>query len=147
MVKRPCRAYSAANAETTRSRRKPWWRRVFERVTLQGPAYPDETTGSAGDVPWIADGLGGVWGAVRVDAGVLDRPAADGGPGALSPEYDDGACTTFMGRCLGRLRWNGGWWCRTGDLPPVLRQAILSIEDKSFERNWGVNLVRAVGAA
>ncbi len=33
------------------------------------------------------------------------------------------------------------------DFPPVLREAILSIEDKSFERNWGVNLVRAVGAA
>jgi penicillin-binding protein 1A len=31
--------------------------------------------------------------------------------------------------------------------PPVLRQAIISIEDKTFERNWGVNLVRAVGAA
>ena len=29
---------------------------------------------------------------------------------------------------------------------PALRQAIISIEDKSFERNWGVNLVRAVGA-
>jgi penicillin-binding protein 1A len=33
------------------------------------------------------------------------------------------------------------------DFPPVLRQAIISIEDKSFERNWGVNLIRAVGAA
>jgi penicillin-binding protein 1A len=33
------------------------------------------------------------------------------------------------------------------DFPPVLRQAIISIEDKSFQRNWGVNLVRAVGAA
>ena len=33
------------------------------------------------------------------------------------------------------------------EFPLVLRQAILSIEDKSFERNWGVNLVRAVGAA
>jgi penicillin-binding protein 1A len=31
--------------------------------------------------------------------------------------------------------------------PEVLRQAIISIEDKSFQRNWGVNLVRAVGAA
>ena len=31
--------------------------------------------------------------------------------------------------------------------PPVLRQALMSIEDKTFERNWGVNLVRAVGAA
>ena len=33
------------------------------------------------------------------------------------------------------------------DLPPVLHDAILSIEDKSFERNWGVNLYRAAAAA
>jgi penicillin-binding protein 1A len=33
------------------------------------------------------------------------------------------------------------------EFSPLLRQAILSIEDKSFERNWGVNLFRAVGAA
>lgn len=33
------------------------------------------------------------------------------------------------------------------EIPPVLRDAVISIEDKSFERNWGVNLVRAVGAA
>ena len=31
--------------------------------------------------------------------------------------------------------------------PPVLRQALISIEDKTFERNWGVNLFRAIGAA
>jgi len=33
------------------------------------------------------------------------------------------------------------------EFPPVLREALISIEDKTFERNWGVNLVRAVGAA
>ena len=33
------------------------------------------------------------------------------------------------------------------EFPPMLREAIISIEDKSFESNWGVNLVRAVGAA
>lgn len=33
------------------------------------------------------------------------------------------------------------------DFPPILREAIISIEDKSFESNWGVNLVRAVEAA
>ena len=33
------------------------------------------------------------------------------------------------------------------DFPPVLRQAVISIEDKSFESNWGVNLVRVIGAA
>ena len=33
------------------------------------------------------------------------------------------------------------------EFPPALRQALISIEDKTFERNWGVNLVRAVSAA
>ena len=33
------------------------------------------------------------------------------------------------------------------EFPANLRQAIISIEDKSFESNWGVNLIRAVGAA
>jgi penicillin-binding protein 1A len=33
------------------------------------------------------------------------------------------------------------------EFPPALRQALISIEDKTFERNWGVNLIRAVGAA
>jgi penicillin-binding protein 1A len=33
------------------------------------------------------------------------------------------------------------------DIPVVLREAILSIEDKDFEHNGGVNLVRVVGAA
>ena len=33
------------------------------------------------------------------------------------------------------------------DFPPVLRQAVISIEDKSFESNWGVNVVRVLGAA
>lgn len=33
------------------------------------------------------------------------------------------------------------------EFPPVLRQAIFSIEDKNFETNGGVNLVRVVGAA
>ncbi len=34
-----------------------------------------------------------------------------------------------------------------GEIPPVLHNAILSIEDKSFESNAGINLFRAVGAA
>jgi penicillin-binding protein 1A len=36
---------------------------------------------------------------------------------------------------------------RYNDFPTQLREAIISIEDKSFERNWGINLFRAVGAA
>ena len=34
-----------------------------------------------------------------------------------------------------------------GDFPLVLREAVLSTEDKNFESHWGVNLVRVVGAA
>ena len=30
---------------------------------------------------------------------------------------------------------------------PVLRQAVISIEDKSFESHWGINVFRVVGAA
>jgi penicillin-binding protein 1A len=33
------------------------------------------------------------------------------------------------------------------DFPSVLRQAVISTEDKNFESHWGVNLVRVVGAA
>lgn len=33
------------------------------------------------------------------------------------------------------------------DIPPILRHAVLSIEDKNFESHWGVNLFRVVGAA
>jgi penicillin-binding protein 1A len=33
------------------------------------------------------------------------------------------------------------------EFPPVLREAIFSIEDKDFEHNGGINLVRVVGAA
>ena len=32
-------------------------------------------------------------------------------------------------------------------LPPVLRQAVISIEDKNFESHWGVNIFRVAGAA
>jgi penicillin-binding protein 1A len=33
------------------------------------------------------------------------------------------------------------------DIPPVLREAILSVEDKDFEHNGGINLIRLVSAA
>lgn len=33
------------------------------------------------------------------------------------------------------------------DIPPILRNAVISIEDKNFEKHWGVNVFRVVGAA
>ena len=32
------------------------------------------------------------------------------------------------------------------DFSPLLRQAVISIEDKNFESHWGVNVVRVAGA-
>jgi penicillin-binding protein 1A len=32
-------------------------------------------------------------------------------------------------------------------IPPILREAVISIEDKNFESHWGVNLFRVLGAA
>jgi penicillin-binding protein 1A len=32
------------------------------------------------------------------------------------------------------------------DFAPVLRQAVISIEDKSFESHWGINVIRIAGA-
>ena len=32
------------------------------------------------------------------------------------------------------------------DFAPILRQAVLSIEDKSFESHWGINMLRIAGA-
>jgi penicillin-binding protein 1A len=33
------------------------------------------------------------------------------------------------------------------DFPPVLRDAVISIEDKNFESHWGINVFRVAGAA
>ncbi|HZP07631.1 MAG TPA: PBP1A family penicillin-binding protein [Terracidiphilus sp.] len=33
------------------------------------------------------------------------------------------------------------------DFPPILREAVISIEDKNFESHWGINVFRVAGAA
>jgi len=33
------------------------------------------------------------------------------------------------------------------DFAPILRQAVISIEDKSFESHWGINVFRVIGSA
>jgi penicillin-binding protein 1A len=33
------------------------------------------------------------------------------------------------------------------DFSPILRQAVISIEDKNFESHWGINVFRVIGAA
>ena len=37
-------------------------------------------------------------------------------------------------------------WCPLDSIPPVMRQAVLSIEDRKFYHHWGINLKRLGGA-
>ncbi len=62
-------------------------------------------------------------------------------PSTISTLYD------IHGRAFGTFSLERRVVVPYSELPQNLREAIISIEDKSFERNWGVNLVRAVGAA
>jgi penicillin-binding protein 1A len=125
---------------------RPWWQRVFERATLQGPAYSTRR--------------------VAVKATFLALLVASAVFGALSglmliysvdlPQMDDlaryrPATTTELydvhGQVFGSFALERRVVVPYEEFPAILRVAIISIEDKSFERNWGVNLVRAVGAA
>jgi penicillin-binding protein 1A len=65
-------------------------------------------------------------------------------------KYRPNTTTTLYdvrGRAFGTFSLERRVVVQYADLPVNLRDAIISIEDKSFERNWGVNLFRAVGAA
>jgi len=52
-----------------------------------------------------------------------------------------------QGRVIGSFALQRRVVARFEDYPPVLRDAVLSIEDKNFEKHWGVNVWRIVGAA
>jgi len=55
--------------------------------------------------------------------------------------YDD------KGRIIGSFALQRRAIASYADYPKVLREAVISIEDKNFERHWGVNVWRVVGAA
>jgi penicillin-binding protein 1A len=62
-------------------------------------------------------------------------------PSSVTELYDD------QNRVIGSFALQRRVIVGYEDLPTVLRDAILSIEDKEFEKHWGVNLWRALGAA
>ena len=51
------------------------------------------------------------------------------------------------GRLVGRIALEQRAVVGYNDFAPVLRQAVISIEDKSFYSHWGVNVFRILGAA
>jgi penicillin-binding protein 1A len=62
-------------------------------------------------------------------------------PSSITQLYDD------QGRIIGSFALQRRVVASYDDFPPVLRQALISIEDKDFYRHWGINVWRIAGAA
>ena len=62
-------------------------------------------------------------------------------PSAITELYDD------QGREIGSFALQRRMIVSFEDLPQVLRDAVISIEDKDFEKHWGIDLQRVLGAA
>ncbi|MDE3105182.1 MAG: PBP1A family penicillin-binding protein [Acidobacteriota bacterium] len=119
---------------------------LLRRAFLVGPDYPSRRVARR-TTYGILLGLSAVFGALcgLMLVYSIDLPQMDDlaryRPNTTTELYD------IHGRVFGSFALERRMIVPYGDFPPVLRQAILAIEDKSFERNWGVNLIRAVGAA
>src|SRR5579862_1452965 len=62
-------------------------------------------------------------------------------PSSITELYDD------HGRIIGSFALQRRVVASYADYPPVLRDALISIEDKDFYRHWGINVWRIAGAA
>ena len=62
-------------------------------------------------------------------------------PSSITELYDD------HGRVIGSFALQRRVVSSYDDFPPVLRDALISIEDKDFERHSGINFFRIMGAA
>src|SRR4051812_47422051 len=62
-------------------------------------------------------------------------------PSSVTELYDD------QGKVIGSFALQRRVVASYDDFPKLLRDSIISIEDKDFEKHWGINLWRAVGAA
>jgi penicillin-binding protein 1A len=62
-------------------------------------------------------------------------------PSSITELYDD------QGREIGSFALQRRVIVSYDDIPKVLREAVISIEDKDFERHWGVDVWRVLGAA
>ncbi len=128
----------------------PWWRRTINRLrginVLHGPQYPTRKIAVRATF-LVLLGLSALFG---VMCGLMlvysiDLPQMDD-----LVRYRPNTTTELLdihGRQIGSFALERRVVLPYQGFAPVLRQAIISIEDKSFERNWGVNLVRAVEAA
>lgn len=61
-------------------------------------------------------------------------------PNAITELYDD------QGRVIGTFALQRRVIASYDDFPPVLRDALLAIEDKDFDSHWGIDMKRVAGA-
>jgi penicillin-binding protein 1A len=125
---------------------EPRWRLVFRRLTLNGPDYPSRRMARRFTFFGLL-GLSAVFGAM---CGLMLVYSIDLPQMEDLARYRPNTTTELLdvhGKVFGSFALERRVVVPYSEFPPVLRQAIISIEDKSFQRNWGVNLVRAVGAA
>ncbi|HWW24075.1 MAG TPA: PBP1A family penicillin-binding protein [Edaphobacter sp.] len=125
---------------------EPQWREVVRRATLNGPDYPSRRIARRVTF-FILLGLSAVFGAM---CGLMVVYSIDLPQMEDLARYRPNTTTELLdvhGKVFGSFALERRVVVPYSEFPLVLRQAIISIEDKSFQRNWGVNLVRAVGAA
>lgn len=133
------------NDKLTEIESEPLWRRAVRRL-VNGPEYPSRRI--ARKVTFFTLlGLSALFGAMcgLMVVYSIDLPQIED-----LTRYRPNTTTELLdvhGRAFGSFALERRVVVPYAEFPPVLRDAILSIEDKSFERNWGVNLFRAVGAA
>ncbi|HEY6414109.1 MAG TPA: PBP1A family penicillin-binding protein [Edaphobacter sp.] len=132
--------------ETPEVETEPQWRQVVRRATLNGPDYPSRRIARRVTF-FILLGLSAVFGAM---CGLMVVYSIDLPQMEDLARYRPNTTTELLdvhGKVFGSFALERRVVVPYSEFPLVLRQAIISIEDKSFQRNWGVNLVRAVGAA
>jgi penicillin-binding protein 1A len=120
--------------------------KVVRWLTLSGPDYPSRRI-AARQTFLLLLGASAVFG---VMVGLLIVFSVDLPQMQDLARYRPNTTTELLdikGREIGSFALERRIVIQYSDIPPVLRDAIVSIEDKSFERNWGINLFRAVEAA
>lgn len=124
---------------------EPKWQRLIRRV-IEGPEYPTRRIARRFTFYTLL-ALSAVFGAL---CGLMLVYSIDLPQMEDLTRYRPNTTTELLdvhGKVFGSFALERRVVVSYGEFPPVLKQAIVSIEDKSFDSNWGVNLFRAIGAA
>ncbi len=120
--------------------------RLWHRLTLSGPDYPSRKIAARRTFLLLLGAsmlFGSMSGLVVVFS--IDLPQMQD-----LVKYRPNTTTVLLdvhGKEIGSFALERRVVVDYNDIPPMLRDAVISIEDKSFESNWGVNLFRAAEAA